>query len=226
MKANGDAQGPPEDVLPARLRRRRSGQAAVLGLGSHVMRRAGRRAGGESGRERGRQTSGAPAALAAARGGGARSRRRRGRAGFWILPLRDARALKTTDAWQTGTTVAVSALAAVATLLFVPGLRALLLARRARGLETAGDIVGARHVAAQAREIAQRTLGAALASLVVLGDLALPAHERRSRDRDVPVLGSDPAERQGHHQGVSGSTCGSRSSARRSILVWSLSLAP
>jgi polar amino acid transport system permease protein len=89
-------------------------------------------------------------------------------AAFWILPLHDARALKTTDAWKTGTTIGVAVLAAIATLLVVPGIRAVLLARRARGLEAGGDIVGARHVAAHAREVAQRTLGAALASLVLL----------------------------------------------------------
>jgi polar amino acid transport system permease protein len=89
-------------------------------------------------------------------------------AAFWILPLRDARALETTDTWQTGTTIGVAALAAVATLLVIPGMRALMLARRARGLEAGGEIVAARHMAARSREVAQRTLGAALASLVLL----------------------------------------------------------
>jgi polar amino acid transport system permease protein len=89
-------------------------------------------------------------------------------AAFWIFPLREARALKTTDAWQTGTTIGVAVLATIATLLVIPGIRALHLARRSHALQTDGDIVGARHVAAHSREVAQRTLGASLASLVVL----------------------------------------------------------
>jgi polar amino acid transport system permease protein len=89
-------------------------------------------------------------------------------AAFWIFPLRDARALKTTDAWRNGTTIGVAVLAGVATMLLIPGIHAVVLSLRSRALVSGGDIVAARKVAAQAREKAQRTLGAAVACLAVL----------------------------------------------------------
>ena len=89
-------------------------------------------------------------------------------AAFWGLPLHEARALKTTDQWRSLATILVVALAVGATLLLVPGIRSVMLSLRARSLAANGDIVPARHAAAHAREVAQRTLGAALAALVLL----------------------------------------------------------
>jgi polar amino acid transport system permease protein len=88
---------------------------------------------------------------------------------FWIYPLDAVRGLDTPSGWRTGATVAIVVLAALASLLVIPGIHAITLSFRARRLEASGDIVAARHVAARARERAQRTLGFALAALVVLG---------------------------------------------------------
>lgn len=90
-------------------------------------------------------------------------------AAFWIYPLDAVEGLETTGGWRTGATVAIVVLAALASLLLIPGLYAVGLAFRANRIEASGDIVGARHVAARAREGAQRVLGFALAALVVLG---------------------------------------------------------
>jgi polar amino acid transport system permease protein len=89
-------------------------------------------------------------------------------AAFWILGLRSVGALETTDAWRRGTTVGVAVVASLVTLLVLPALYAVVLALRARRLCRAGEIVSARHVAADSREQAQRTLGFALAASVVL----------------------------------------------------------
>ena len=91
-----------------------------------------------------------------------------GTAAFWVLSLRAVSALDTTDAWRTRATIAVVALSGLATLVLLPGLHAIGLSFRARTLESRGDIVAARHVAARAREKAQRTLGSSLAAMVVL----------------------------------------------------------
>jgi polar amino acid transport system permease protein len=88
---------------------------------------------------------------------------------FWIFPLEAVRGLDTPSGWRTGATIGVAVMAALATLLLIPGLHAVGLSFRARKLESAGDVVGARHIAARARENAQRTLGFALAAVVVLG---------------------------------------------------------
>lgn len=88
---------------------------------------------------------------------------------FWVLPLRAVGELDTPSGWKTGATIGAVVLAAFATLLAVPGVHAIALSFRASRLESAGDIVGARHVAARARENAQRVLGFAFAALVVLG---------------------------------------------------------
>ncbi|HEY9457569.1 MAG TPA: amino acid ABC transporter permease [Gaiella sp.] len=90
-------------------------------------------------------------------------------AAFWIYPLESVRGLETPSGWRTGATIAVIVLAALASLLAIPGIHAVVLSFRARRLESSGDIVGARHIAARAREKAQRTLGYALAAIVVLG---------------------------------------------------------
>ena len=90
-------------------------------------------------------------------------------AAYWIYPLDAVRGLDTQSGWRTGATIAIIVFAALASLLVIPGLRAVALTFRARRLESSGDIVGARHVAARARELAQRTLGFALAATVVLG---------------------------------------------------------
>ena len=73
-------------------------------------------------------------------------------AAFWIYPLESVRGLETPSGWKTGATVAVIVLAALASLLVIPGLHAIALSFRARRLESSGDIVGARHVAARARD--------------------------------------------------------------------------
>jgi polar amino acid transport system permease protein len=54
-------------------------------------------------------------------------------------------------------------------VLLLPAIQATLLSFRARGLESAGDIVGSRQIAAQANEKSRRALGYALAFLVLLG---------------------------------------------------------
>ena len=88
---------------------------------------------------------------------------------YWALTLRSVSQLETTDEWRHGSRIGVMILSAVATLLIVPAVQALALSARARALQTGGEIVGARHIAARSREKSQRTLGAALAALVVLG---------------------------------------------------------
>src|SRR4026209_2413266 len=76
-------------------------------------------------------------------------------AAFWIYPLESVRGLETPSGWRTGATIAVIVLAALASLLAIPGIHAVVLSFRARRLESSGDIVGARHIAARAREKAQ-----------------------------------------------------------------------
>ena len=71
-------------------------------------------------------------------------------AAFWIYPLEAVRGLETPSGWRTGATIAVMVFAA-------------------QRLQGSGDIVGARHVAARARENALRTLGFAGSAVVVLG---------------------------------------------------------
>ena len=88
---------------------------------------------------------------------------------FWIYPLEAVRGLETPSGWRTGATIAVMVFAALATLLLIPGLHAVALSLRAQRLQGSGDIVGARHVAARARENALRTLGFAGSAVVVLG---------------------------------------------------------
>ena len=88
---------------------------------------------------------------------------------FWVYPLSTVRALEATDGWRTAGTIVTSVLAAAASLLVLPALHAVALSFRARRLEVAGDIVDARHVAARARQKAQRVLGFAFAALIVLG---------------------------------------------------------
>ena len=90
-------------------------------------------------------------------------------AAFWIYPLEAVRGLETPSGWRTGATIAVMVFAALATLLLIPGLHAVALSLRAQRLQASGDIVGARHVAARARENALRTLGFAGSAVVVLG---------------------------------------------------------
>jgi polar amino acid transport system permease protein len=86
----------------------------------------------------------------------------------WLLTLRAVDALKTTHAWHHTATIAVSAFAALVTLLILPALHALDVSLRARALLAGGDIVGARHAAARSRERAHRTLGFALAAAGLL----------------------------------------------------------
>ena len=90
-------------------------------------------------------------------------------AAFWIYPLEAVRGLETPSGWRTGATIAVMVFAALATLLLIPGVHAVALSLRAQRLQGSGDIVGARHVAARARENALRTLGFAGSAVVVLG---------------------------------------------------------
>ena len=88
---------------------------------------------------------------------------------YWILPLRAVRGLETSDDIRSGATIAVAILAAITTLLLVPGVHSVALSLRSRAHARSGDIVTARHVAARAREKAYRTLGYSLAALAVLG---------------------------------------------------------
>jgi polar amino acid transport system permease protein len=90
-------------------------------------------------------------------------------AAFWIYPLESVRGLETPSGWRTGATIAVMVFAALASLLLIPALHAVALSLRAQRLQGSGDIVGARHVAARAREKGLRTLGFAGSAVVVLG---------------------------------------------------------
>jgi polar amino acid transport system permease protein len=89
-------------------------------------------------------------------------------AAFWVFPLRALSGLEASDGMRLASTLVLGGLALVTTLLLVPALRATALARRSRALERGGDIVGARHLSAQAREKAHRALGFALACLALL----------------------------------------------------------
>jgi len=90
-------------------------------------------------------------------------------AASWGLPLRSVSALDaTSDAKTAGTIVAV-VFGFLATLLLIPAIQGTALSLRSRSLETAGEIVESRHIAARACEKARRALGYSLAVLVVLG---------------------------------------------------------
>jgi polar amino acid transport system permease protein len=87
---------------------------------------------------------------------------------FWIVGLRAADRLKTTHGWHSTALIGIGILAGLTTLLLVPGIHSVMLSIRSRSLVAGGQIVAARHVAARAREKAQRTLGGVVASLVLL----------------------------------------------------------
>lgn len=87
---------------------------------------------------------------------------------FWVLGLHSVNVLKVSSSWQSGATDGMAALASLVGLLLIPGVQAVVLSFRSRALESSGDIVGARHLAARAREKAQRTLGGTFASLLLL----------------------------------------------------------
>jgi polar amino acid transport system permease protein len=88
--------------------------------------------------------------------------------GFWVVALDAVHSLETTDGYRLAATICVVALAALATAVLVPGLHSAALSFRAGALQSGGDIVAARQMAARAREKAHRTLGYALAGLIVL----------------------------------------------------------
>ncbi len=88
--------------------------------------------------------------------------------GFWMRGLHAVDALETTDGYRLAATIVISAFAAATTLVLIPGIHSVVLASRARALAARGDIVAARRMAASAREKAHRTLGYALAALIVL----------------------------------------------------------
>jgi polar amino acid transport system permease protein len=88
---------------------------------------------------------------------------------FWWSGLNAADSLQTTDEWRMRATIGVAVLATVASALLIPALHSVALSLRARSVASSGDVVAVRHIAARAREKAQRTLGGALAALVVLG---------------------------------------------------------
>src|SRR4051812_7732728 len=90
-------------------------------------------------------------------------------AAFWILALRAVDKLHASGGRETAAQTTVSVIAGIVTLLLIPGVHAAILSRRAGRLADSGEIVAARHVAARARERAQRTLGAALAAVALLG---------------------------------------------------------
>jgi hypothetical protein len=89
--------------------------------------------------------------------------------GFWSWGLDAVDALETTDGYRLAATIVVSAFAAATTLVLIPGIHSVVLASRARALGARGDVVASRRMAARAREKAHRTLGYALAALIVLG---------------------------------------------------------
>ena len=89
--------------------------------------------------------------------------------GFWLRGLSAVDALETSDGYRLAATIVVSAFAAATTLVLIPGVHSVVLSSRARALNAGGDVVAARRMAARAREKAHRTLGYALAALVVLG---------------------------------------------------------
>lgn len=89
--------------------------------------------------------------------------------GFWVYGLDAVGALETSDGYELAATICISAFAVVATALLIPAFHSGALSFRARSLQAGGDIVAARQVAARAREKAHRTLGYALAGLIVLG---------------------------------------------------------
>ena len=88
--------------------------------------------------------------------------------GFWLRGLSAVDALETTDGYRLAATIVISAFAAATTLVLIPGIHSVVLSSRARALNAGGDVVAARRMAARAREKAHRTLGYALAALVVL----------------------------------------------------------
>jgi polar amino acid transport system permease protein len=88
--------------------------------------------------------------------------------GFWLWGLDAVDALDTSDGYRLAATIAVCTLAAATTLVLVPGIHSVVLSTRARALQARGEIVAARRMAARAREKAHRTLGYALAALIVL----------------------------------------------------------
>ena len=90
-------------------------------------------------------------------------------AAFWIYPLEAVRGLETPSGWRTGATSPSWSSPRSPACSLIPGIHAVALSFRARRLELGGDIVGARHVAARAREKALRTLGFAGSAVVVLG---------------------------------------------------------
>jgi polar amino acid transport system permease protein len=87
---------------------------------------------------------------------------------FWVRPLQLVQSDDLTGAGRTAWTIITVALATLMTSLLIPAVHAAVLSVRARELEISGEIVDSRHVAASAREKAQRALGRALAGLVVL----------------------------------------------------------
>ncbi len=86
----------------------------------------------------------------------------------WVLPMRQAARLQEDVGdpvvWQ----LATGLLALGVTALLIPAVLSLRLSNRARALELRGEIVQARHTAAQARERAHRALGFGAFALVVL----------------------------------------------------------
>jgi polar amino acid transport system permease protein len=90
-------------------------------------------------------------------------------AAAWLLPLRMIAAMEATDLAKSRATIVIAVFATLTTALLIPALRAAALSIRARDLETGGEIIAARHVAARARENASRVLGFALAALAILG---------------------------------------------------------
>jgi len=89
-------------------------------------------------------------------------------AAFWVRPLQLIQSDQLTGAGRTAWTIVIVVLAGLTTSLLIPALHATVLSLRARALGASGEIVNARHVAARAREKAQRALGFALAGLAVL----------------------------------------------------------
>jgi polar amino acid transport system permease protein len=90
-------------------------------------------------------------------------------AASWIMPLRAVQALDASADSELAATIVAVVFGVFSLVLLLPAIQATLLSFRARGLESAGDIVGSRQIAAQANEKSRRALGYALAFLVLLG---------------------------------------------------------
>jgi polar amino acid transport system permease protein len=90
-------------------------------------------------------------------------------AAAWVMPLRAVQALSQSSDSETAALIVVVVFGSLTILLLIPAIQAMLLSLRSRSLESSGEIVESRHIAARANDKSRRALGYALAVLVVLG---------------------------------------------------------